>query len=217
MDTAQKSHKDFLIYCSCNISAEALKYYLKRENPQTSIVITNEIEELNKLIESDAFSVLLLNCSFALTQNLEDTIPNIDYRKIYTILVSDRLSNKVFFNLSNLGIKAFLYYNADLSSLNSAIQSSLTGEPFFCKQFHTFKSTSNQEQTIDVKKLELLSPREKEVIKLLGNRLDPMEVAESLNINVKTVFTYKARVKEKFLLKNDADFYFFLFENSKNL
>lgn len=51
-----------------------------------------------------------------------------------------------------------------------------------------------------------LSPREREVLCLLGHGHANTEVAEKLDISPKTVATYRARIGEKLGLKTTADF-----------
>lgn len=51
-----------------------------------------------------------------------------------------------------------------------------------------------------------LSPREREVLRLLGYGHNNVEVAEKLDISAKTVATYRARIAEKLGLKTTADF-----------
>ena len=51
-----------------------------------------------------------------------------------------------------------------------------------------------------------LSPREREVLSLLGHGHTNTAVAEKLDISPKTVATYRARIAEKLGLKSTADF-----------
>lgn len=51
-----------------------------------------------------------------------------------------------------------------------------------------------------------LSPREREVLGLLGHGHSNLAVAEKLDISSKTVATYRARIAEKLGLKTTADF-----------
>lgn len=53
--------------------------------------------------------------------------------------------------------------------------------------------------------LEVLSDRELEVFELTGRGLSTREVAERLHLSVKTVESYRARIKEKLNLKNAAE------------
>jgi len=50
--------------------------------------------------------------------------------------------------------------------------------------------------------VEQLSDRELEVFQLLGSGYGPSQIADELHLSVKTVEGYKARIKEKLLLKD---------------
>ena len=53
--------------------------------------------------------------------------------------------------------------------------------------------------------LELLSNRELEVLTLIGRGFNTSEIAERLNVSVKTVETYKANLKTKLNLKDSSE------------
>lgn len=53
--------------------------------------------------------------------------------------------------------------------------------------------------------LELLSNRELEVLELIGRGFNTSEIAERLNVSVKTVETYKANLKTKLNLKDSSE------------
>ena len=53
--------------------------------------------------------------------------------------------------------------------------------------------------------LDMLSDRELEIIELLGDGLGRRQIAERLNLDVNTVETYRARLREKLRLKDARD------------
>jgi DNA-binding NarL/FixJ family response regulator len=53
---------------------------------------------------------------------------------------------------------------------------------------------------------DVLTDRELQVFEFTGNGLDTREIAERLSIDVKTVETYRARIKEKLELKSSSEF-----------
>ena len=67
------------------------------------------------------------------------------------------------------------------------------------------EDTKLSTQLPEVAELEALSPREREVLKLLALGHTHKEVARSLNVSAKTVETYRARIADKLQLKTRAD------------
>jgi DNA-binding NarL/FixJ family response regulator len=55
--------------------------------------------------------------------------------------------------------------------------------------------------------VDLLSERELEVFKLVGKGKGPTEIARTLGLNVKTIETYQARMKEKLKARDSAHLY----------
>jgi DNA-binding NarL/FixJ family response regulator len=55
--------------------------------------------------------------------------------------------------------------------------------------------------------VDILSEREREVFALVGKGSGPTEIARQLGLNVKTVETYQARMKEKLKAKDSAQLY----------
>ena len=56
-----------------------------------------------------------------------------------------------------------------------------------------------------VRSLESLSSRELEVFRLIGNGMMTTEIAQRLKVNMKTVETYRLRMKQKLGVKTAAD------------
>jgi DNA-binding CsgD family transcriptional regulator len=53
--------------------------------------------------------------------------------------------------------------------------------------------------------VDLLAEREMQVFELTGHGLSTRQIAERLHIDVKTVETYRARIKEKLVLKDSSE------------
>ena len=53
--------------------------------------------------------------------------------------------------------------------------------------------------------VDLLAEREMQVFELTGHGLSTRQIAERLHIDVKTVETYRARIKEKLILQDSSE------------
>ena len=53
--------------------------------------------------------------------------------------------------------------------------------------------------------VDLLAEREMQVFELTGHGLSTCQIAERLHIDIKTVETYRARIKEKLRLKDSSE------------
>ncbi|HEY2953479.1 MAG TPA: response regulator transcription factor [Verrucomicrobiae bacterium] len=61
---------------------------------------------------------------------------------------------------------------------------------------------------------ELLSDREYEVLRMIASGKTPTQIAEELSLSVKTVSTYRARLLEKMMMKNNAELTHYAIKNT---
>lgn len=59
-----------------------------------------------------------------------------------------------------------------------------------------------------------LSDREFEVLKSLGKGLTPSEIADEMNLSIKTISTYRTRILQKMGFKNNAEIVQYVMQNS---
>ncbi len=104
------------------------------------------------------------------------------------------------------GADGYLLKKAADTELLFAIRAILRGDmivdAFFTK--HLLNSLYAPKKTIS-KKSQPLSPREKEVLKLVALGYTNQELADKLLISIKTVETHKGRIKEKLSLSRRSD------------
>lgn len=135
-----------------------------------------------------------------------------NFKDCYTIIISKELSNIIFYKLNQSKVMAYLTQQSTVEDLLHAIEISSSNTPFFCKFFKT-KNDSKVETSISpLEEKSILSTRESEVARLLAQDMSIEETAKTLNINAKTVWTYKRRIKEKLKLPSETSFYYFLFQ-----
>lgn len=91
---------------------------------------------------------------------------------------------------------------ASMDTLHEAVQHALRGE-----RYVSSRVTDRLVQTLSRPRPAggLLSPREREVLRLLGSGARTSEIATRLGVSAKTVSTYKARIQEKLELRNTAE------------
>ena len=70
---------------------------------------------------------------------------------------------------------------------------------------HIISRLTSHDPSVDATPTELLSDRELKVFDLTGSGLNTSEIAGRLHIAVKTVETYRARIKEKLKLKDSSE------------
>lgn len=99
------------------------------------------------------------------------------------------------------GASAYVHKSAADTDLFKAIEAVQAGELYLSQQnskllLHVLL-TREQEETDKNAPYVLLSPREREVLRLVAHGYSLAEVAERLSLSIKTVDTYKVRLMEK--------------------
>lgn len=105
------------------------------------------------------------------------------------------------------GAKAYLMKDAASENITRAIRAVLSGEIYVShaiskKLLHTLaKGKTGPAQT----PIETLSDRELEIFRLIGQGHKASQIAKQLHLSVKTVETYRGRLKEKLKLDSAAE------------
>lgn len=114
----------------------------------------------------------------------------------------------------NLGANAYLSKNANITELKKAIFSTAS-DPFFVSSEITDDQSALQLSKEDsFKSLGIITDREKEIIKLIASGKNSNEISEVLYISRETVKTHRKNIFRKLGLKNTAELFKFVYENS---
>jgi len=105
------------------------------------------------------------------------------------------------------GASGYVMKQAAANTLIQAIEKVMEGEIYVSKTMSSqmlkmaFRSGSEETRT----GAELLSLRELEVFELIGRGNSTREIADQLNLSVKTIETYRAHIKEKLHLRSGTE------------
>ena len=104
----------------------------------------------------------------------------------------------------NAGARGYIMKQEAMESVISAIHHVLEGKIFLndCIKDHIISNISNQSVENANSPVSLLTDRELEVFKLIGLGLSSREIAEKLFLSIKTIGTYRERIKDKLNLKH---------------
>jgi DNA-binding NarL/FixJ family response regulator len=104
------------------------------------------------------------------------------------------------------GARGFLTKEDASNNILVAIRTLLRGEMYVCEKVSSKLLTSllaGQED--DKSPIERLSDRELEVFRCIGEGLGTKQIADKLNLSVKTIETYRANIKEKLDLEGATE------------
>jgi len=171
-------------------------------------------DELLALIRRESFDVILLDIAMP-GKNGIDCLrvirqSNPDLR---VLMLSGYPEAHYAINLLRSGASGFVSKNAPSEELIRAIRVVSRGRRYLSEAAADLVSAELSNPT-EKKLHETLSEREFQIFRKLATGPAPTEIANDLNLSVKTVSTYRSRVLEKMSLKTNADLTYYAIKNA---
>ncbi len=106
-----------------------------------------------------------------------------------------------------VGARGYIMKQEAIEKMMEAIRKVLRGELYISERVseHIVKKFIDGKTESTRSPVEVLSDRELEVFQLIGQGIPTRQIAEALNVSVKTVESYRANIKEKLKLKNATE------------
>lgn len=102
------------------------------------------------------------------------------------------------------GARGYIMKQQAIRHVVKAIRQVLSGEIFISQEMKdkilhrlVFRRSTSEKLSLDI-----LTNRELEVFRLIGDGLDSKEIADQLNLSIKTISTHRENIKEKLNLKH---------------
>lgn len=151
--------------------------------------IIEKIKELNP-------DIILLDISMPKVNNLNfcEKIRSIS-EDIKIIILSMHYSEEYVREALRYGVKGYILKDSSFSELEIAIKSVFNGEVYLSPKISNILVRDYLDKVKDP--LDMLTERQKEILKLLAEGYSVKEIAQLIGISVKTVETHKAQIMEK--------------------
>jgi len=161
-------------------------------------------EALN-LIRKNEYDIVVLDISMP-DKNGVDTLHDLKHiaPNLPVLVLSGYAEEQYALNLMRSGCKGYLSKSADPDEIIKAIRSIANGKKYISAELAELL-TNELTHPSDKQLHEMLSEREFQVFFKLAGGLSATEIADELNISIKTVSTYRTRILEKMSLKTNAD------------
>lgn len=178
------------------------------------IVILGEASsgsELLKLLKENQPDILMLDVSLPGMSGLDITrIISTDYPDIKVMIVSMHIAEDFIFTALKAGARGYVHKNASRQELISAIETIHEGKEYFSTQVSDIilksyirKAKSGVRQ--ESEGIDVLSQREKELLKYVAEGFSNSSIAEKMSISVRTVETHKTNILQKLGLHSIVD------------
>lgn len=154
-----------------------------------------ECMDLLKKLEAD---VLLLDINMPVMNGIE-VIKKIKEEKIKIKIMVLTIHNEIDYILKavDLGVHGYMLKDSDSSELITGIQTIFSGEPYIQPSLLPMLNNKLVERDSDKEKIEIITNREMEVLKLLAEGLFNKEIASRLGISERTVKNHVSNLFKK--------------------
>jgi DNA-binding NarL/FixJ family response regulator len=205
--------KKILLVDDHNIVRQGLRNLIALESDlEVAGEAASGVEAL-KLARSNNYDVVVLDISMP-DKNGVDTLHDLKHTApdLPVLILSGYAEEQYALNLIRSGCKGYLSKDADSDEIIKAIRTIANGKRYISAELAELMSN---ELSHPSEKLlhETLSDREFQVFFKLAGGLSPTEIANELNISIKTVSTYRTRILEKMNLKTNADLTYYAIKN----
>ena len=183
----------------------AINQLLTNAFEQVEVSEAGDAQEALRLVRSQAFDMAILDISLPDRSGVELlsdlTRADADLRiLVLSMFPEEQYAVRVF----QSGGNGYLTKNAEPNVVVRAVKKILDGEEFVSDSVAQYLAREAKSHSITLPH-ETLSNRECQVFRLLVAGKGLTEIAETLDLNVTTVSTYRARLLEKLNLKTNAD------------
>ncbi|PPC93860.1 MAG: DNA-binding response regulator [Methylotenera sp.] len=205
--------KKILLVDDHNIVRQGLRNLIALESDLEVAGEASSGVEALKLVRSNNYDVVVLDISMP-DKNGVDTLHDLKHISpdLPVLILSGYAEEQYALNLIRSGCKGYLSKDADSEEIIKAIRTIAGGKRYISAELAELMSN---ELSHPSEKLlhETLSDREFQVFFKLAGGLSPTEIANELNISIKTVSTYRTRILEKMSLKTNADLTYYAIKN----
>jgi len=170
-------------------------------------------DELLAMIRREKYDVILLDIAMPGKNGIDclRIIRQID-PKLPVLVLSGYPEAHYAVNLLRSGASGYVSKNAEPDELLRAIRIVARGRRYLSESAADLVS-SELANPGERQLHETLSEREFQIFRKLATGESPTQIADELNLSVKTVSTYRARVLEKMNLKTNADLTYYSIKN----
>ncbi len=195
--------------------AQGLASILANSEYINNIIIAKNGEELIQKIKQQSVQVLLLDIDMPVL-NGESTFETIRelWPEIKVIILTMHDEAAYIQKFLDLEVDGYLLKNADADELIKAINSVNSGNKYVNSNLLVKVQKAKQAQLENNREVDLLTPRELEIVKLTSENKSIAEISTILFISEHTVKSHRKNILRKLNLNNSLAITKFAFENN---
>ncbi|MBN1952915.1 MAG: response regulator transcription factor [Bacteroidales bacterium] len=208
------------IYDEHRLTQEGIQLLLQNSREIEVVFNVFSKEELNNSLSTKKINILIINVHKVNTSFLNQMMQiTINYPSVKTLITSVHDDEEMILKVIKCGAKGFLAKESGFSELSQAIFMLRNGHEYYSDSIthlllKKYISKIQSDTTEGYSKINSLSSREIEIVRLWGDSLTNKEIADRLFISVRTVESHKNHIMQKLNLKTAVDLVKFAIRNN---
>lgn len=199
-------------------------HMMVREGLKQLLELNDEIEVIGEA--GDGYECLnLVNKTNPDVVLLDINMPNLDGLKVLQIMREQRMQNKVIFltihkevdylvQAMDYSCDGYILKDSDFATLVEAIETVYEGKTYIEPSLTNLLNANLAERDVMQDKINELTKREVEVLKLLANGMFNKEIAATLNISERTVKNHVSNIFKKIMVSDRTQAAVFAIKNN---
>jgi DNA-binding NarL/FixJ family response regulator len=162
--------------------------------------------EALRLIKSYLPDVALVDIMMPVMNGIElSARVSTEFPRVRVLILSGYTNEAYVLQSLRAGAAGYLVKGADIAELERAIRAVARGENYLSSAVSKYVAADYASQTAGKRgSLESLTPRQREVLKLIAEGYSTKEIAQLLKVSVKTVETHRAEIMSRLEIGNLA-------------
>lgn len=194
---------------SHKVVAQSLAMSVSTLDGIDAIVVERDPIMLIEAIRTQGINVLLLNIHSADSADIDLAKTALDrFERLRAVVISNHVSQRAVVRAIKSGVKGFLSAGADFQELQRALLTVRGGYEYWSPDvanmliagYVSDAMPAPQTPTVD-----MLSPRQIEILRLWGQNKTNKEIADQLYLSIRTVETHKNHIMQRLNLKTTVD------------
>jgi DNA-binding NarL/FixJ family response regulator len=191
-----------LIAEDVTILAELLCQQIQNSDPGAVTCIVSSVQELRRISPED-FDLAVVDLSLA-----DDTSLGwlrgvaASHRQLKTIVLTSSEEDYCLHEVLHTPVAAVVHKSDGLEYLEIAMRAVRSGGGFLSPKIKAKRQEMNADPNLFAK---ILSPREQDILKLIGDSFSNDEIAQELGIRYATVVDHRKNIMQKLNIHNQAD------------
>jgi DNA-binding NarL/FixJ family response regulator len=203
MDSEEQAMYRVLLVDDHAVVRRGLQQIIAEESDQWEAAEASNAAQALRLLQQDSWDVVVLDLTMP-DKNGLDLLVDIKraYPRLPCLMLSMHPEDQFALRALKLGAAGYLTKEAAPEELLAALRKIVTGGRYVSSSLAEKLAFPDQPER---PRPELLSEREFQVLKKIAMGCTISQIAQQLNLSVKTVSTYRARVLSKMKMRNNAE------------